>query len=360
MRILFFPLSIISLCSAQLTLGMHAIQQGNALPSTAQSTSFLACQKYKPGFPLDVALMNGRPDHLTEYYSNWQGTYSQAEYAANIAQSLHQAAQLPQKTTGPIIPFLLARLDPNYLKDTVCLFNAAQDNGHAELAQYILSRFTFDSVKLALIIAIDNGLPKRVETLLKAGMSPDEELSETKCFPLHRAASKGNSAIVDLLLKHNASTTRLDANKNLPVSVAMHGFDPNDSEDKITERLDIIKRLLKEMPEDERPIAFEANLCKIPKATRTRLANILDTYQTTPTRLCMTEERKPKLNAADTQYETCLRCATVTVAACVTIGAWITKALLEKNKIKDKPSKPKYPAPFRKFKVYEPDGRRRK
>lgn len=364
MLILFLNILIIALCSAQLAVGMHAMQQAPALPPRPHgTTSSLACQKYKPGFPLDSALVSGNPHDLIEYYSNWQGTYSQAEYTAHIVDSLRQAAQLPQKTIGPVIPFLLARIDPSNLDDIVCLFKDAQDNGHHDLAQYILAQFAskLDSVRFALIIAIDSELPIRVETLLRAGVSPDEELSGTKNFPLHRATARGNGTIVDLLLKYNASATRLDGTKKLPISAALHGFDPNDSESKITERLYIVKRLLEEMPKAERPIAIEANLCKIPTTTRTRLAEILDTFQTTPARLCMTEEYQPKLKDSGADLETVIICANAGIVLCVTIGACIIKALSEKKgKIKDKPSKPTYPAQFRKYKVYEPDGRRRK
>ncbi len=262
---------------------------GHTLPNVQHGV--IPCPTYTPSFPLDVALANGDPNQVMAYYSNWQGTYSPAEYAACIATTLCQTAQRPQKVTGKIIPLLLEMLDPDHLDRIDCLFEDAIDNGHIELIRYIRTRLSSKSpdMQSALIKAIDTdqGDPIRVSNLLEAGVAPDEK---SGCFPLHRAAYTGKSVIVDLLLMHNASTTRLNNNRNLPIFAALHGFEPGDSRDTISQRLRIVQRLLQKMPEHARPIGIEANLCKIPQRTRIHLMEILNEFPTIPKHICMTDD----------------------------------------------------------------------
>ena len=346
-------LTLLLICSPHTAWCMHALQ----------ATRIPICPTHTPSFPLDVALANGDPNQVITYYSNWHGPYSQAEYAACIANSLRQTAQRPQKETGIVIPFLLERLDPDYLDNINCLYYDARINGHKELIHYIRTQLSskFPSIQSALITAIDEdqGDPIRVSNLLEAGVAPDEE---SDYFPLHRAAFTGKSVIVDLLLRHNASTTRLDNNKNLPIFAALHGFDPRDSEDITTQRLRIVQRLIQKMPEHARPIGIEANLCKISQKTRVRLMEALNELHTIPVHICMTDDSERNDKASSKQFvDTLVSWTGWGALTCISLATFICSSLAKKAaaRAKMKAPTPK-PNPQKvKFRVYDQDKRRK-
>ena len=274
-----------------------------------------SCKGHAVDYPVATAIAFGDARHVIDYYSNWRGSYLLSDYQRSIAQSLKQTAQLPSTPqTTIIIDFLLSKLDPTFIDRVDCLLDAAVDKvdkGHTELIKYIKRTFTYPFTEWALVEAISENKPHKVDALLQAGIDPnigignqdqaqvvlhdDAKLAFEEYrygrYPLHMAAHLGQVETVNLLLTHNANVTRLDHYHQTPLFAALQGFSDKDTESITKNRLYIVRRLLEAMPADMRPLPIQTESFNLTPSARGRVRNLLQSFlPQTPARVRMTDE----------------------------------------------------------------------
>ncbi len=276
-----------------------------------------ACKPHAAEFPISTAIAFDDPRHVSTFFLNWHGTYLDSEHQTWMAKSLHQAAQLPPAKAKHIIRFLLGRLDPHFIEQIDCLLDAATDatdkdhQGHSELIQYINRTFAYPYTAFALVEAIVQKKHQRVRALLQAGVDPNRGIGNTNQpqvlihddqefttidyklghYPLHMAAFLGESEMVSLLLKHNASVVRLDYKKETPLFAAFRGFNEQETEPITQNRLYIVRRLLEAMPAHMRPLPIQAESLHLTPSARGRVRNLFQSFlPQLPSKIQMTEE----------------------------------------------------------------------
>lgn len=281
------------------------------------------CQNSHATFPLREALACKNLSQIVEYYSNWHGLYLVSDYQKSIAQTLVEVAQLPEAKvarlqkpeTEPVIPFLLKRLNLDYVERIDCLYDAALDNGHIEIIQFINEHSEKPHAMMAIHEAITRNNPTRLTNLLKAGVSPDLGVGSHECsqlivhddvefaaeeslnahYPLHSAAFKGHAELVSLLLDYKANAMRLNQHKQTPFKAMLCRFTIEDSEEMTSKRLFILNALLQAMPEEARPLPYEVDLfCVHPKHCEKVLKVLRKFNPKPPARLRMIEELTPE------------------------------------------------------------------
>lgn len=279
---------------------------------TVDSRAFpRVCIKYNIDFPLSIEIAFGKVGSVQEYFENWYGIFAPGEHQRCMVQCLYQAAQLERSKTKDIITFLLSKVHPSFIERPDCLLDNAIDKGHLELIEYIKKKFAFPYTAWAFMEAIGKNDQEKVETLLRAGVSPDVGIgtkdqpqvivyddqefmvldSKHAHYPLHVAAINGNPFMVATLIAQNANVLRADYNGHTPVIAALYGFSTADTPEVMDGRFAVLKTLLAAMPEDKRPLPIESQLNMLPLTAKERVREIFCAFPTKqPPHICMTEE----------------------------------------------------------------------
>lgn len=277
------------------------------------------CKKSHATFPLREALAYKNISSMVEYYSNWHGMFLISDYEKSIATTLVEVAQLSatkvaelqHPTIEPVIPFLLKRLNLDYVDRIDCLYDAALDNGHLEIIQHINSNTTKPYAMMALFEAVTHNNPTRLHNLMRAGVSPElgvgareysqliihddiefaAEESINAHYPLHNAAGKGHAELVSILLQYKADPMRLNQHKQTPWRSMLCRFTNEDSEEMTSKRLYILNTLLQAIPESARPLSCSVDLFCVPPNHREKVLGVLRKFNPKPpARLSMLDE----------------------------------------------------------------------
>lgn len=217
--------------------------------------------------PVLKAVEEGNTQQVKDYFKEWRRTIEPWDYYNQaVVETLVHAAQFCPEKTGSVVEYLLPRVSSAFLEDATLssLLQAAVDNNHPAILEYVHTTFGPEYTAHALDTALVEGNAQKVHTLLAAGVNPYFQLSSHDSSPaLYRA---------------------------------LRVFSAHDNPETTQQRLTILESLLAHLKPEDIPAGFEINLCYnsddkryIPQDTRSKVVQLLNDKHV-PARLCMDED----------------------------------------------------------------------